>query len=87
MKQVLFIRKNDFIFKGFPPGSVNIVTGLGETVGRQLVESPLVNKISFTGSTVVGKEIISKSAYPNIKRVSMELGGKSPLIILPDADI
>lgn len=72
---------------GFPAGSVNVVTGVGETTGRQLIESPLVDKISFTGSTAVGREIISKSALPNMKRVTMELGGKSPNIILPDADV
>jgi acyl-CoA reductase-like NAD-dependent aldehyde dehydrogenase len=69
---------------GLPPGVVNIVTGDGET-GALLVDHPEVDKISFTGSTAVGREIGSK-AGAQIKRVTLELGGKSPNIILPDAD-
>jgi acyl-CoA reductase-like NAD-dependent aldehyde dehydrogenase len=69
---------------GLPPGVVNIVTGDGET-GALLVDHPDVDKISFTGSTAVGREIGSK-AGAQIKRVTLELGGKSPNIILPDAD-
>jgi phenylacetaldehyde dehydrogenase len=71
---------------GFPPGVVNIVTGLGETAGAALVAHPGVNKIAFTGSTQVGK-LINKSATDSLKRVSLELGGKSPVIVLPDADV
>ena len=52
-----------------------------------MVNHPLVDKVSFTGSTVVGREILSKSSFPNIKRVTLELGGKSPNIIMNDADI
>jgi len=69
---------------GFPEGVVNIVTGLGETAGRALVAHPDVNKIAFTGSTSVGKEIL-KACAGNLKRVTLELGGKSPVIIFPDA--
>jgi acyl-CoA reductase-like NAD-dependent aldehyde dehydrogenase len=69
---------------GLPPGVVNIVTGDGKT-GAALVDHPDVDKISFTGSTAVGREIGSK-AGAQIKRVTLELGGKSPNIILPDAD-
>lgn len=72
---------------GFPEGVVNLVTGFGETAGRALVNHPLVDKIAFTGSTEVGREIIKNSTNSNIKRLTMELGGKSPNIILDDADL
>jgi phenylacetaldehyde dehydrogenase len=71
---------------GFPPGVVNILTGYGETVGAALVTHPGVDKIAFTGSTLVGKTI-NKAATDTLKRVSLELGGKSPVIVLPDADV
>lgn len=71
---------------GFPEGVVNILSGYGD-VGAALVAHPGVDKVSFTGSTDVGREIISKSGSPNIKRITLELGGKSPNIILNDADI
>jgi phenylacetaldehyde dehydrogenase len=71
---------------GFPPGVVNIVTGYGETAGAALVNHPGVDKIAFTGSTAVGK-LINKAATDSLKRVSLELGGKSPVIVLPDADV
>jgi acyl-CoA reductase-like NAD-dependent aldehyde dehydrogenase len=70
---------------GLPAGVVNIITGDGGT-GALLVEHPEVDKIAFTGSTAVGREIGSK-AGEQIKRVTLELGGKSPNIILPDADL
>ncbi len=70
---------------GFPPGVVNIVTGYGDA-GAALVEHPLVDKIAFTGSTDTGKSIL-RSAAATLKRVSLELGGKSPTVILPDADL
>ncbi|WP_071394723.1 aldehyde dehydrogenase family protein [Bacillus tuaregi] len=71
---------------GFPPGVINIVPGFGETAGQPLVDHPLVDKIAFTGSTAVGKRIMA-SASNTLKRVTLELGGKSPNIILPDADL
>ncbi|MGJ4860454.1 aldehyde dehydrogenase family protein [Labrys sp. La1] len=71
---------------GFPAGVVNIVTGFGETAGAALAEHPDVDKIAFTGSTEVGK-IIVRAAAGNLKRVSLELGGKSPAIVFPDADL
>ena len=71
---------------GFPPGVVNIVTGYGETAGAALVAHPDVNKIAFTGSTEVGK-IINKAATDTVKRVTLELGGKSPVIVFPDVDL
>jgi acyl-CoA reductase-like NAD-dependent aldehyde dehydrogenase len=71
---------------GFPDGVVNVVPGFGETAGRALVAHPDVDKISFTGSTAVGKEIVRTSAE-TLKKVSLELGGKSPNIVFADADI
>jgi acyl-CoA reductase-like NAD-dependent aldehyde dehydrogenase len=70
---------------GFPPGVINVLTGDGST-GAALVDSPGVDKIAFTGSTAVGREIGAKAGAA-LKRVTLELGGKSPNIILPDADI
>ncbi len=71
---------------GFPDGVVNIVTGFGETAGAALAEHLDVDKVAFTGSTEVGKLIV-KAAAGNLKRVSLELGGKSPAIVFPDADL
>jgi phenylacetaldehyde dehydrogenase len=71
---------------GFPAGVFNLVTGMGETAGDRLVRSPLVDKVAFTGSTEVGK-IINRAATDTLKRVTLELGGKSPVIVLPDVDI
>ena len=70
---------------GFPPGVVNIVNGMGETTGAALVAHPGVDKIAFTGSAAVGK-IIVKSAADTLKRVTLELGGKSPNIFFDGAD-
>jgi phenylacetaldehyde dehydrogenase len=71
---------------GFPPGVVNILTGFGEGAGAPLAAHPLVDKIAFTGSTEVGKLIV-KASTGNLKKVSLELGGKSPAIVFPDADL
>lgn len=71
---------------GIPPGVINVVTGYGETAGEQLVRHPLVDKIAFTGSTEVGKAI-NRAATDSLKRVTLELGGKSPVIVLPDVDV
>jgi len=70
---------------GIPPGVLNVVTGDGET-GAAIVDHPGVDKISFTGSTAVGREIGAKTGRA-LKRVTLELGGKSPNIILPDANL
>jgi acyl-CoA reductase-like NAD-dependent aldehyde dehydrogenase len=70
---------------GFPPGVVNLLTG-GPKVGRRLVEHAGVDKVSFTGSTAVGREILRSSAG-NLKRVTLELGGKTPMIVARDADL
>lgn len=71
---------------GFPDGVINIVTGYGETAGAALAAHPDVDKIAFTGSTEVGKKIIAAS-IGNLKRVTLELGGKSPMVVFPDADL
>ena len=71
---------------GFPPGVLNVVPGFGKTAGAALVDHPDVDKITFTGSPVVGREIL-RGAAGNLKRVTLELGGKSANIIFPDADI
>jgi betaine-aldehyde dehydrogenase len=76
---------NWFEEAGLPPGVVNIVNGFGETAGAAIVAHPNVDKIAFTGSAAVGK-IIVKSAADTLKRVTLELGGKSPNIFFPDAD-
>jgi betaine-aldehyde dehydrogenase len=70
---------------GLPPGVVNIMTGFGETAGAPLVKHPDVNKVAFTGSGAVGKAIV-KMAADSLKRVTLELGGKSPNIFFADAD-
>jgi phenylacetaldehyde dehydrogenase len=70
---------------GFPPGVVNIVTGSGHITGAALSAHPGVDKVAFTGSTAVGK-LIGKSALENMTRFSLELGGKSPVIVLQDMD-
>lgn len=72
---------------GFPPGVVNILTGPGEPSGAALTRHMGVDKISFTGSTEVGRKILAASADSNLKRVSLELGGKSPNVIFADADL
>lgn len=71
---------------GVPAGVVNVVTGLGEATGAALAEHPGVNKVAFTGSHAVGQSIVRASAG-NLKRVSLELGGKSPDIVFADADL
>ncbi|MEP7349898.1 MAG: aldehyde dehydrogenase family protein [Sphingorhabdus sp.] len=70
---------------GVPPGVFNVITGFGEA-GAALVDHPGVDKVAFTGSTQVGKAIVRGSTV-NLKKVSLELGGKSPQIVLPDADL
>jgi betaine-aldehyde dehydrogenase len=70
---------------GIPPGVVNIITGFGETAGAPLVSHPLVDKVAFTGSLAVGKQV-ARMAADSLKRVTLELGGKSPNIFFADAD-
>jgi phenylacetaldehyde dehydrogenase len=71
---------------GFPKGVLNVVTGMGPTAGAALTAHPGVDKVTFTGSTEVGRLIV-QAAAGNMKKVTVELGGKSPAIILPDADL
>ena len=71
---------------GLPDGVVNIVTGMGPGAGSSIAEHPAIDKVAFTGSTEVGK-IILKASAGNLKKVSLELGGKAPNIIFPDADL
>jgi len=71
---------------GIPDGVVNVIPGAGRVAGAALAAHPDVDKISFTGSTEVGKKIVA-SALGNLKKVTLELGGKSPVVVFPDADI
>jgi len=71
---------------GFPPGVVNIVPGFGETAGAPLAAHPDVDKVAFTGSTDIGKRIV-QAASGDLKKVTLELGGKSPNIVMADADL
>jgi phenylacetaldehyde dehydrogenase len=72
---------------GFPPGVINVVTGLGDQAGAALAGHGAIDHIAFTGSTTTGRAIAATAAAGNMKRVSLELGGKAPMIVLPDADI
>ncbi|CDH51788.1 aldehyde dehydrogenase [Lichtheimia corymbifera JMRC:FSU:9682] len=71
---------------GFPPGVINIITGYGAIAGDALARHPKVGKIAFTGSTVVGRQIMKAAAESNLKKVTLELGGKSPNIIFDDVE-
>ncbi|CAK7207248.1 hypothetical protein SEUCBS139899_010058 [Sporothrix eucalyptigena] len=72
---------------GFPPGVINIICGLGRVAGQALAEHPSVRKLSFTGSTMTGRGILATAARTNLKRVTLELGGKGPSIVFADADL
>uniref|UniRef100_A0AAY4ECY3 10-formyltetrahydrofolate dehydrogenase n=1 Tax=Denticeps clupeoides TaxID=299321 RepID=A0AAY4ECY3_9TELE len=72
---------------GFPKGVVNILPGSGFLVGQRLSDHPDIRKLGFTGSTEIGKQIMKSCAVSNVKKVSLELGGKSPLIIFSDCDL
>lgn len=72
---------------GFPPGVLNVVPGYGPTAGQAITSHPDVRKVAFTGSLEVGRLIQKSSAESNLKRVTLELGGKSPLVIMDDVDI
>jgi acyl-CoA reductase-like NAD-dependent aldehyde dehydrogenase len=71
---------------GFPPGVLNVVTGPGGSVGQAIVEHPGIDKIAFTGDTSTGRQIMRSSA-DTLKKITLELGGKSPNIVFPDADL
>ncbi|XP_063531909.1 aldehyde dehydrogenase X, mitochondrial-like [Cydia strobilella] len=72
---------------GFPSGVVNVVPGYGPTAGAALTHHPDVDKVAFTGSTEVGRIIMKAAAVTNLKRITLELGGKSPLVVFNDADV
>lgn len=72
---------------GFPPGVVNVLSGFGPTAGKAIACHMDIDKVAFTGSTGVGRMIEKYASESNMKRVSLELGGKSPMIVLPDADL
>src|SRR5262249_52882767 len=72
---------------GLPEGVLNVVTGYGETAGEALALHEDVDKISFTGSIATARKLIANASVSNLKRLSLELGGKSTLIVFPDADI
>ena len=71
---------------GLPAGVLNVITGLGYEVGAAMAAHPGISKIAFTGSTLVGKEIV-KAASGNLKKVTLELGGKSPVVVFDDCDL
>ncbi|MFV0645269.1 MAG: aldehyde dehydrogenase family protein [Sphingomonadaceae bacterium] len=71
---------------GIPAGVVNIITGYGHTAGDRMVKHPDVDKVAFTGSTEIGK-LINKNATDTMKRVTLELGGKSPVVVMPDVNV
>ncbi|WP_420328806.1 NAD-dependent succinate-semialdehyde dehydrogenase [Mameliella sp.] len=71
---------------GFPPGVVNILTGSARAIGGEIMDNPKVRKVTFTGSTEIGKELL-RGATGTVKKVSMELGGNAPFIVFDDADL
>lgn len=71
---------------GFPPGVVNIINGYGRSAGSRLSAHPNVDKIAFTGSTITGKAIM-RAAAGNLKNITLETGGKSPLLVFGDCDL
>lgn len=72
---------------GFPPGVINVVSGFGKPTGSAMALHSKIRKISFTGSVQTGRAILKMAAESNLKNVSLELGGKSPAVIFPDADL
>ncbi|TEB19307.1 aldehyde dehydrogenase [Coprinellus micaceus] len=72
---------------GVPPGVVNVVPGYGDTVGAAISAHPKIEKVAFTGSTLVGRKIMEAAAKSNLKKITLELGGKSPNVIFDDADL
>ncbi|KAI9667794.1 MAG: aldehyde dehydrogenase (NAD(P)(+)) ald5 [Bathelium mastoideum] len=72
---------------GFPPGVINVISGFGKTAGAAIASHMQIDKVAFTGSTVTGRSILKAAAGSNLKKVTLELGGKSPNIVFDDADI
>lgn len=75
------------VLAGFPNGVINILPGTGTITGQAIADHPLVRKLGFTGSTEIGKTIMTSCAKSNLKKCSLELGGKSPLVIFADCDL
>lgn len=71
---------------GFPAGVINVINGFGPTAGAAISEHPDIAKVAFTGSVEIGRLIMEAAAKSNLKRVSLELGGKSPVVVFEDAD-
>ena len=72
---------------GFPPGVINVISGFGKTAGAAISAHMDIDKVAFTGSTIVGRQIMKAAASSNLKKVTLELGGKSPNIVFDDAEI
>jgi aldehyde dehydrogenase (NAD+) len=72
---------------GFPPGVINVISGFGKVAGAAISAHMDIDKVAFTGSTIVGRQIMKAAASSNLKKVTLELGGKSPNIVFDDADI
>ncbi|XP_046581559.1 retinal dehydrogenase 2-like isoform X1 [Haliotis rubra] len=72
---------------GFPPGVVNIVPGFGPTAGAAIASHPDISKVCFTGSVEVGRQVMTMGAQSNLKRLNLELGGKSPIVVFEDSDM
>ncbi|KAF2842302.1 aldehyde dehydrogenase, allergen Cla h 10 [Patellaria atrata CBS 101060] len=72
---------------GFPPGVINVISGFGKIAGAAIASHMNIDKVAFTGSTLVGRQIMKAAASSNLKKVTLELGGKSPNIVFDDADI
>jgi betaine-aldehyde dehydrogenase len=81
------LRLGELADQVFPPGVVNIVTGYGQTTGDALVAHPDVRRLAFIGSADTGRAILARGAGVNVKTITLELGGKNPLVIFPDADL
>lgn len=75
------------VLAGFPNGVINILPGTGSVTGQAIADHPLIRKLGFTGSTNIGKTIMTSCARSNLKKCSLELGGKSPLVIFADCDL
>jgi phenylacetaldehyde dehydrogenase len=81
------LRLADMVMEaGIPAGVVNIITGFGHTAGDRMVKHPDVDKVAFTGSTEIGK-LINRNATEHLKHVTLELGGKSPVVVMPDVNV
>ena len=72
---------------GFPAGVFNVIPGYGHTAGQAMADHLNISKVSFTGSTVVGRKVLEASSRTNLNRVTLELGGKNPTIVFDDAEL